>query len=145
MVLGFILTGATMALRALAAFVAGDAKVSILWEVGAFFLITCAEVCISPVGLELAFLAAPKAMKGFVTACFLLTVAGGDIINTRITRLYEPFGPTYYFAMETLIMVPVTIAFIFVAHRFNRASERWTRSEVGAPTIPAVAPVPPEA
>ena len=102
------------------------ARISLLWQVIPYILMTMAEICISVVGLELAFAAAPAAMKSFVTACWLLTVFFGDLLNAQITPLYNEtfFGisltPDWYFLLFALLMVPVTIAFALVAKRFNR-------------------------
>jgi POT family proton-dependent oligopeptide transporter len=124
MLVGFILTAASMAVMAVAGvLVSHGQKVSIWWQVGTYFLITVAELCISPVGLELAFTAAPKSMKGFITGCFLLTVFFGDVLNSLVTRLYTPMGPAAYFGAMTGLLVVVTVVFVFVARRFNRAVE----------------------
>jgi dipeptide/tripeptide permease len=102
------------------------ARISILWQVIPYILMTMAEICISVVGLELAFAAAPASMKSFVTACWLLTVFFGDMINAQVTPLYnETFWgisltPDWYFLLFALLMVPVTVAFAIVARRFNR-------------------------
>jgi POT family proton-dependent oligopeptide transporter len=105
---------------------AAAARISLLWQVIPYILITMAEICISVVGLELAFAAAPASMKGFVTGCWFFTVFCGDIINAQITPLYnETFWgisltPDWYFLTFALLMVPVTVAFAIVARRFNR-------------------------
>ncbi len=105
---------------------ASAARISILWQVVPYILLTMAEICISVVGLELAFAAAPAEMKSFVTACWLLTVFFGDMINAQITPLYnETFWgisltPDWYFLGFAVLMVPVTVAFVLVARRFNR-------------------------
>src|SRR5262249_33674937 len=63
MLIGFILTASTTGLMSVAGLVATpESKGSPLWLVAAYFLITMAEICISVVGLELAFTAAPKNM-----------------------------------------------------------------------------------
>ncbi len=124
MLVGFVLTAVGMAVMAVAGYLAaGGQKVSLWWQVLTFFLITVAELCISPVGLELAFTAAPRAMKGFITGCFLLTVFFGNIINSYLVRLYTPMGPGHYFAMLTGVLLVITVAFVFVARRFNQAVE----------------------
>jgi POT family proton-dependent oligopeptide transporter len=131
MLIGFILTTITMAIIAVAGFRAVDGvKISVLWEVIPYMIITVAELCISVVGLELAFTAAPPPMKSFVSACWLLTVFFGNILNAQITPLYnrlELFGvklsPGPYFTLLTILMVVVTIAFVLVAQRFNRGKE----------------------
>ncbi len=106
------------------------ARISLLWQVIPYILITISEICISVVGLELAFAAAPASMKSFVTACWLLTVFLGNIlINAQVTPLYnETFlgislTPDWYFLAFAVAMVPVTIAFAVIARRFNRPAE----------------------
>ncbi len=121
MMIGFLLTTVTMALMSVAGYLtSAEAKVSVAWEIGAYVIITIAEVCISVVGLELAFAAAPAKMKGTITACWLLTVFFGNILNAQITQLYDKMSPGEYFGMLTLLMVAVTAAFAVVSRRFNR-------------------------
>jgi POT family proton-dependent oligopeptide transporter len=129
MLIGFVLTAITMVIMSVAGYRAAEfGKVSVLWQAMPYVLITVAEICISVVGLELVFSAAPASMKSFVTACWLLTVFFGNILNSFITPLYgttiEPLGvtlsPGLYFALFALLMVPVTAAFAIVSRRFNR-------------------------
>ena len=123
MLIGFVLTTLTMAIMAAAGFLAGqEGKVSMMWEVAAYLLITIAEICISVVGLELAFTAAPKSMKSFVTACWLLTVSFGNLGNAWFTPYYETLQPGPFFAVLALVMVPVSVIFLLVARQFNRAT-----------------------
>lgn len=130
MTLGFILTFAGMTVMSVAGYRSAEVgRVSILWEVAPYILITTAEICISVVGLELAFSAAPSSMKSFVTACWLLTVFFGNLLNSLITPYYDetlPWGgklaPGPYFALFAGLMVVVTIAFVVIARRFNRPS-----------------------
>ena len=121
MMIGFLLTTVTMGLMSAAGFLTSpEAKVSVAWEIAAYVIITMAEICISVVGLELAFAAAPTKMKGTITACWLLTVFFGNILNAQVTPLYDKMAPGEYFGMLTLMMVVVTVAFAIVARRFNR-------------------------
>lgn len=129
MLIGFVLTGTTMAIMTIAAAIAGPTgKVSILWEVVAYLLITVSEICISVVGLELAFAAAPESMRSFVTGCWLATVFIANIINAKVTPIYDQqlwgidVTPTRYFLAFTLVMIPVTLAFAWIARRFNQAT-----------------------
>ena len=129
MLIGFVLTGLTMGLMSIAGFLAGDAgRVSILWEVISYVLITAAEICISVVGLEFAFTQAPDSMKSFVTACWLLAVFLGDLVDMPITLLYGrkilgfTIAPGPYFAMLALATIPVTLAFLAIARQFHRTA-----------------------
>jgi dipeptide/tripeptide permease len=129
MLIGFVLTGITMATMSAAGFLAGEeGRVSVAWEAFSYVLITVAEICISVVGLELSFAAAPPTMKSFVTACWLLTVFFGNMLNSQITPLYNKqvaglnLTPGVYFGLFALASVPVTLAFLWV-------SRRWITSE----------------
>ncbi|MEX2120516.1 MAG: MFS transporter [Pirellulales bacterium] len=122
MLIGFILTAVTMAIMAAAGFLTSPSdKASVLWEVGAYVIITVAEICISVVGLELAFTAAPQKMKSFITACWLATVFLGNLLHAPFAYFYDFMPPGWYFALMTLMMVFVSCGFVFVARRFNRA------------------------
>jgi POT family proton-dependent oligopeptide transporter len=124
MLIGFVLVTLTMAMMATTGFLTSErAKVSVMWEIAAYVVITIAEICVSVVGLELAFTAAPPQMKSFVTACWLLTVFAGNLLAMPVTWLYGKMSPGQYFSLLTLMMLAVTVVFVFVASRFNRRSE----------------------
>jgi len=96
-------------------------RVTVWWQILAFFVITLAEILISVTGLELAFVAAPPTMKSFVTACWLVTVGMANLfINAPITRLYPKMDPGIYFLMLAGALAVVTVVFIPVAKKFNR-------------------------
>jgi solute carrier family 15 (oligopeptide transporter), member 1 len=101
-------------------FVRPENKVTIWWQVLAFLIITIAEILISITGLELAFVAAPKSMKSFVTSLWLVTVFLANVFNTPLAQLYPAMNPGIYFSMLTVMLVLVAGAFYFVAQRFNR-------------------------
>lgn len=135
MLIGFILTALTMGLHALAGYLAEStgSKQSLWWQVIAYLVLTWGEILISVTGLELAFTAAPQSMKGFITACWLLTVGIANLlINAPFTRLYPSTEPGLHFATAsgyflflTGTMVLVTILFVFVARQFNRGLAEW--------------------
>ncbi len=121
MVIGFILTALTMGIMAWAGYLtSAEQKVSMGWQAIAFVLLTIGEICISVVGLELAFTAAPKSMKGFVTGCWLANVFVGNLIAAQIAPLYTKMHPGNYFAMNAGLLVVITLVFVMVARRFNR-------------------------
>jgi hypothetical protein len=108
-------------------------RVTVWWQVLAFLIITVAEILISVTGLELAFVAAPKSMKSFVTACWLAVVFLANLlINAPITQLYNSMTPAVYFAMLAGAMAAVVIVFIPVAAQFNRSMERMKAAEDAA-------------
>jgi POT family proton-dependent oligopeptide transporter len=156
MIVGFLLTALTMCVMAFAGYRAGpvagerpvvkdgevqmkdgrpqmeeyvlpENQVTIWWQVLAFLLITVAEILISVTGLELAFTAAPATMKSFVTGLWLAVVGVANLFfNAPVGRLYPVMQPGNYFAMLSLVLLAVTVAFVFVARRFNRLSDEST-------------------
>ena len=65
---------------------------------------------------------APAGMKGFVTACFLLTNAVGNLINSRLAKLYgTTLSPGDFFTLDAGVVVAAAVAFYFVGRRFGRA------------------------
>ncbi len=124
MMIGFLIMAVAIGCLSVAGFLATStgARVSMGWVVLAFFLLTVSEVLVSTVGLELAFTAAPNSMKSFVTACFLVTVALGNLANILIARLYAPLGPGPFFALMAGLMAASAVGIIPVGRKFNRSA-----------------------
>ncbi len=120
MLIGFVLVFLCMGLMSFAGYLAAVAKVSILWELGAYILITMAELCISVVGLQLAFEEAPDRMKSMITGIWLFTVFVGDALAAWFSRLYTQTTPGTYFGGMTIMIAGVTVAFYYVAKRFEQ-------------------------
>jgi proton-dependent oligopeptide transporter, POT family len=147
---GFLLTAASVGIMAMAGFLTqghstqvlqkgemvevSTVKVSLLWPAMAYIVLTLGEVLLYGTMLELAYAAAPKSMKGFVTACFLTTSAFGNLINVGWAPMYGgsltdpaslrgPLLPGPFFAITTGIVLAAAIAFIFIGKRFERAQK----------------------
>jgi dipeptide/tripeptide permease len=138
--MGFILTAAASGIMSLAGFLAQGAgdlvsveptKVSIGWVALAYIVLTAGEVLLYATALEMAYAFAPKNIKSFVTACFLLTNTLGNFINSGLVRLYGgslrdpvenrgPLPPGQFFAVAALIALAAAVAFVFVGRRFDR-------------------------
>ncbi|MDB5307537.1 MAG: transporter [Gemmataceae bacterium] len=109
-----------------------EERVTVWWMALAFLVITVAEILISVTGLELAFVVAPQNMKGFVTGCWLLTVAIANwFINAPIAGLYPAMHPGMYFLMLAGVGLLVAALFVPVSARFNATGQ--TASPTRAP------------
>jgi POT family proton-dependent oligopeptide transporter len=144
---GFVLTAAAVGIIALAGFLAeghtaqvlqngksvevATEKVSIFWPAAAYIVLTFGEVLLYGTMLELAYAAAPKSMKGFITACFLLTNTLGNFLNIPWTKMYGgsladeaakrgPLMPGPFFGITALVVVVAAGAFVFVGKQFER-------------------------
>jgi POT family proton-dependent oligopeptide transporter len=58
---------------------AGD-RPNIVWQIGAYALLTASEILISIVALELAYTQAPRKMKSFIMCFYLAAVAIGNLL-----------------------------------------------------------------
>ncbi len=103
---------------------AGDReKVSMLWIVAAYVLLTLGEVLLYGTMLDLSYAYAPARMKGFITACFLVTNALGNLINSQYASTYNTvMSPQVFFALDAAMCVGAAIAFFFVGRQFNRSN-----------------------
>jgi proton-dependent oligopeptide transporter, POT family len=128
MLLGFLFTAGAPASMAVAGYLSeGGAKVAMGWLVLAYFMLTVGEVLVYGTGLDLSYAYAPARMKGFVTACFLVTNALGNLINSVYAPLYQSdrgtgvIPPAAYFTLDTAIGLAAAVAFYFVGRKFTRA------------------------
>lgn len=121
MLAGFIITALVSGIMAMAAQQSvGGAKVPSWWIVVSYIVLTVGEVLIYGTGLELAFAAAPANMKSFITACFLLTNTGGNLLNAQLSKLYDKvLSPRDFFLMTMVITLSASFAFYFVGKKFS--------------------------
>jgi POT family proton-dependent oligopeptide transporter len=152
---GFVLTAAAIGIMAVAGFLVqghiqketvGDkivevatVKVSVLWPALAYIILTFGEVLLYGTMLELAYTAAPKSMKGFISACFLVTNAVANLINLGWTPFYGgsltdapeargPLMPGPYFGITALVTLGAAIAFLFIGKRFEQAQKEQAKA-----------------
>jgi len=128
MLIGFFLVILCMALMSVAGYLGVKEKVSIAWELGAYILITMAELCISVVGLQLAFEEAPDRMKSMITGIWLFTVFLGDTLAAWFSRIYTTMTPGNYFGMMTIMIAVVTLLFYYVGRRFEHGTANNSRT-----------------
>jgi dipeptide/tripeptide permease len=108
-------------------------KISMWWMVLAYIVLTFGEVLLYGTGLELAYTMAPKNMKGFITACFLVTNALGNLVNTQFTQLYggslvdpaDKLGrlpPGAFFGAAGSLALVAAVVFIFIGRKLGQPS-----------------------
>ncbi len=98
-------------------------KLSILWQLLPYVLLTAGEVLFSATGLEFAYSQAPASMKSTVTSFWNLTVAFGNLLVVAVTalntRVVHAAGALEFFFYAGLIAV-VTVVFVLLSRRFRR-------------------------
>ena len=62
------------------------ARVSVVWQICAYVLLTAAEVLVSVTTLEMTYAFGPRVSKSFTTSFYLLSVAAGNLFTALSTR-----------------------------------------------------------
>jgi proton-dependent oligopeptide transporter, POT family len=87
-------------------------KVSPMWLVGVYFLSVAGELCLSPVGLSLVTKLAPVRIVGLMMGVWLLSIAFGNIIGSKIAGLFQAYPLTQIFT--TVGVATIVAAFILL-------------------------------
>jgi POT family proton-dependent oligopeptide transporter len=139
MLMGFGLTVLAISNMAFAGYLAQvtGRNVSIFYLALSYVHLTAGEVLVYGTGLELAYTAAPKSMKSFITACFLLTDALGNFVNILFGRCYGlstvasenkwfALTPGNFFMLTACMVALAGVAFYFVGKQFDRKNRPAT-------------------
>ncbi|MBN2138909.1 MAG: POT family MFS transporter [Sedimentisphaerales bacterium] len=105
--------------------IAAGAKPSIGWHFFAYIILTAAEVMVSITCLEFSYTQAPKKMKSFIMAIYLLSVTLGNAFTAAVNYIIENEdgtrklpGASYYWFFVGAMFVTAVI-FIPIAKRFH--------------------------
>ncbi len=123
---GIFVAGASFAIVAVAqSLIDSGHVVSILWQFGAYIILTAAEVMVSITALEYAYTQAPNSMKSFVMSFYLLSVSFGNSIAAVVNLVIQnPDGTSKlagasYFWFFVALTVVFGVGFIIFARRYK--------------------------
>lgn len=113
-------------------------SVNIGWQLFAYVVLTAAEVLVSITCLEFSYTQAPKKMKSLILACFLMSVAMGNLFVTFVNLFIQNddgtsklAGADYYYFFASCMLV-TAIIFIPVAMAYKEKT--YMQDEQPAPT-----------
>ena len=116
-------------------FLEQGARPSIGWQLLAYLILTAAEVMVSITCLEFSYTQAPRRLKSFVMALFLMSASIGNLftsgVNFVIARPGQPpalEGSSYFLFFAGLVFV-AALLFVPVAQRFQDRSYIQEASE----------------
>ena len=105
--------------------IVAGAKPSIAWQFLAYVILTAAEIMVSITCLEFSYTQAPKKMKSFIMALFLLSISLGNLFTAAVNALIQNKdgssklpGASYYWFF-TVAMLVMAALFIPVAMRYR--------------------------
>ncbi|XP_055389660.1 peptide transporter family 1-like [Condylostylus longicornis] len=94
-------------------------SIHMLWQLPQYIIITAGEVMFSVTGLEFSFTQAPQSMKSVLQACWLLTVAIGNLLVVFIAEFIKFHSQAFeFFAFAALMVLDMGI-FILLALRYT--------------------------
>lgn len=122
----------TLALSAYLAYTTGT-KSSMLWPIAGIFLLTCAELCISPVGLSIVSRMSPPRLSGFLMGSWFLASSIGSYVSGLLSSFVKIpkgeiavaisaqayFGLFYRCCIGMAIVIGVFILFLPVIKRLT--------------------------
>lgn len=126
--IGLVFTACGPLIMTLCAYMAADGvKVNCLWLILAYFLLTLGEVLTYGTGLDFSYGQAPASMKSLITACFLMTNAIANFINSFWARNYAnpdaafPMSPFAFFGVDTALPLIAAVLVLFIGRKFHLA------------------------
>ncbi|XP_034489736.1 peptide transporter family 1 [Drosophila innubila] len=94
-------------------------SLSILWQLPQIVIMTAAEIMFSVTGLEFSFTQAPVSMKAVLQACWLLSVAIGNMIVVVIAELKFVGSQSAEFALFAALMLINLLIFLLLARNYK--------------------------
>ena len=101
---------------------------SIVWQLLAYVVLTAAEVMVSITCLEFSYTQAPKTMKSFVMAFFMLSISLGNLFTSAVNFIIQrPDGSSAlegadYFLFFTVLMLVTAMLFVVMARYYRGQS-----------------------
>ncbi|XP_032597166.1 peptide transporter family 1 isoform X2 [Drosophila grimshawi] len=94
-------------------------SVSVLWQLPQIVVMTAAEIMFSVTGLEFSFTEAPENMKSVLQACWLLSVAIGNMLVVIIAEVKFVRTQSAEFALFAAIMLVNLVIFLCLARNYE--------------------------
>ncbi len=122
---GLCLTSASLLLMALGGLFSdgGDAKVSGMWLVGFYAIITIGELLLSPMGLSLVTKLAPKRLVGLAMGGWFLATAFGNNFSGFFGGIQHMMKPVPFFLVLAGLAGAVALFIFLLLDRLDKAIE----------------------
>jgi len=124
--IGFLLAASAFAVSSLAQErIDAGATPGLVWQLAAYLLLTCAEVMVSITALEYSYTQAPRTMKSFIMALFMLSISLGNIFTSAVNFfIQQPDGTLLlagadYFWFFTMLMLGTAVLFGVITPLFR--------------------------
>ena len=107
-------------LMTVAGYYSKESMVSPLWLVIAYFIMTVAELCISPIGLSLVSKLAPKQFLSLIMGSWFLTSFFGNLFAGFWGGEYDNFGPLMLFFALSIVAFISAVVLVFLIPKLKK-------------------------
>lgn len=100
-------------------------KLSVLWQLPAYVLLSAGEVMTSITSLEFAYTQAPRHLKAIVNSFYLLSISAGNLFTALVHAVIaNPDGSSKlhgasYYVFFAILAIATSVIFAFVALRYQ--------------------------
>ncbi|MEO8025360.1 MAG: oligopeptide:H+ symporter [Bryobacteraceae bacterium] len=120
-VFGLLLVGAGFLVMVFGAIRADNGVlVSPFWLTLTYFLHTCGELCLSPVGLSAFAKLAPPRVAGLMMGVFFLSISIGNYVGGRVASVYEVFSTATLFGVVAAFCIGLGVLMILLVPSMKR-------------------------
>jgi len=124
---GMLISSVSMLIMALASHLGGDRNVNImspLWLISSYFVVTVAEILVSPMGQSCVSHLAPARVRGLMMGCWFVATALGSYGSGLLGRSYSAFSHHDYFLILSALLFTASLLVLLVLRRLNRFLEQ---------------------
>ena len=95
-------------------------KISPLWLITAYFVMTVSELCLSPIGLSLVSKLAPRKFLSLTMGCWFLTCFVGDTLAGFWGGKYETLSSTQLFTPLAVLSFTAFLILVLLLPKLNK-------------------------
>ena len=121
--IGMVLTAVAFAVMAMAGLAGGDdGRVSPVWLLGAYAVVTSGELCLSPMGLSFVSKVAPQAVRGLMMGGLFGATAVGNYLSGAIEPLWDEWAHSSFFGFLVLTSLFAALVLRVLLKRLKQAT-----------------------
>jgi POT family proton-dependent oligopeptide transporter len=125
--LGMVMTTFALVLMAGAGFMSdnGAAKVSAIWLVGFYAIVTIGELCLSPMGLSLVTKLTPKRLVGLAMGGWFMATAFGNNLSGFFGGIQHQMEPAMFFLVLAGMSAAVALFIFLLLPKLDEAIKKY--------------------
>jgi POT family proton-dependent oligopeptide transporter len=123
---GMLMTAGAYMVMVAASLVGGDhGRVSMLWLIASYLVVSMGEVLISPMGLSMVTKLSPQRLSGFLMGLWFVSTSLGNKLAGVLGALWTPWPHHRFFGLLVITSLLAAILLISQHRRLRRAMPRY--------------------